>query len=291
MSATVASKYERGLFHRFRDLAMASSTPKSPAADLLSLAGNPKALNAAIEAERRTKTPPGWLGLTVLPRADWQMSLALGGSLGNVRQVDVHPQSAPYRHGMRTGDYVRGLKINGVEIPVEDFNALALPPPVDTEVIIEFHRPGTGRASDWSFIVVKLTKPPHMRTVHEWQKRPAIPSGRRVERNDRRKFILEMSSRRDFSSSMIRALNVLAFRFDNDANPGFYPSYAKMAAHFGCSPRNARRLIARLKWAGVVKLVERGGPKANPNTKLKTNLYTLTWPGRSPASAPRIYRL
>jgi len=266
---------------------MTSTQPKSPAADLLSIVGNPKALAAALDAERRGKAPPGWLGLSVLARANWQMSLTLGDG---VRQVDVHPLSAPYRGGMRTGDYVRGLKINGAEIVVEDLDMLAPPPPVGTTIILEFRRPGTGRASDWTPIIVKLTKPPHMRTVPEWQKRPAVPCGRRVERNDRRKFLLEMSKRRDFTKSMVVVLNIMAFEFDNDANPGFWPSYAKIADRLGCSPRNARRLVERLKWAGVVRLIERGGPKANPRSLLKTNLYTLTWPGRSPASAPRIYR-
>jgi hypothetical protein len=276
-----------GRFQSATGKAVSHAVPPKNNADLLSLAGNPKALNAAIDAERCARAPPGWLGLSVLARANWQMSLTLGD---NVRHVDVHPLSAPYRGGMRTGDYVRGLKINGVEIPVEDFDMLAPPPPVGTNVILEFRRPGTDRASDWTPIDVKLIKPPHMRTVPDWQKRPAIPSGRRVERNDRRKFIVEMSKRHDFTSTMVRALNLMAFEFDNDANAGFWPSYTKMAEHLGCSPRHARKLIARLKWAGVVKLVERGGPKANPRSRLKTNLYTLTWPGRSLARAPRIYR-
>lgn len=267
-----------------------SGEPRSPTkknADFLSLAGDPKALAAAIDAELRAKVPAGWLGIRVMTRANWQTSLALGDG---VRQVDVDPQSAPYRGGMRPGDYVRRLRINGAEIPVEDFDALAPPPPVGTEVILEFRRPGRGRASDWTPIIVKLTKPPHLRVVPDWQKRPAVPCGRRVERNDRRKFILEMTKRRDFTKSMVVVLNLMAFEFDNDANPGFWPSYARMADRLGCSPRNVCRLIARLKWAGVVRLIERGGPKANPRSKLKTNLYTLTWPGRNPASAPRIYR-
>jgi hypothetical protein len=65
------------------------------------LLADPLKLKAAIETERRAKLPPpGWSGLSVLARADWQLSLQLGD---NVRQCDVAARSPAYRAGIRTG--------------------------------------------------------------------------------------------------------------------------------------------------------------------------------------------
>jgi hypothetical protein len=252
--------------------------PKNnPIAELLSSA-DPKNIAAAIERERRVKAQPGWLGVTVLARANWQMSLALGDG---VRQIDAHPRSSAYRHaGLRTGDYLKPIKLNGAAgVSVEDFDSLALL--CGAKVPLEFYRHGTGRAAGWLAGEATLTAPPRIPVIPDWKKLSKVPCGRRVQKKDRSKFLADMSERRGVTPSMLRVINLLALKYDNHNYEGFWPSYATMAAALGCSRRHAIKLIERLQWAGIVKVVE------GPTAQRASNLYQLTWPGRSPAVSPR----
>jgi hypothetical protein len=248
---------------------------------LTALLDDPKNIDAAIEQERLGKAPLGWLGVAVLARANWQMSLALGDGF---RQVEVHLKSSAYRHaGLRTGDFLKPVKVNGAAgVPVEEFDSLALP--CGTKVILEYYRHGTGRASGWLIGEATLTRPPRVPAVPEWKQLPQVACGRRVQKKDRSKFIATISKpsqRRDFTPAMVRAVTVLALRFDNDEHEGFWPSYATMAREFGCSRRHAVTLIARLRWAGVIKVVE------GPTAQRPSNLHQLTWPGRGQVALPR----
>jgi hypothetical protein len=267
--------------------------PKEPPHDdliaKLLLSGDTKDIAAAIERERRAKAPPGWLGITPLTGANWQMSFSLGES---VVQIDVNPRSSAYRDaGLRTGDYLKPIEVNGAGgVPLDEFDSLTLP--CGTKVILKFFRYGTGRASGWMMGEAMLIAPPRTPVVPKWQKVQQIPCGRRVQKAERYKFLGEMSKPgRGFTSAMVKAITVLAVRFDNDKKEGFWPAYAAMAEAFGCSRRHAITMIARLRWLGIVKLVE------GPTIKRASNLFQLTWPGHgqpaSPSEAPppRTYRL
>jgi hypothetical protein len=129
----IAARMNRRLPHK--------SSP--PLTDLLS---HPEKITEAIEQERRAKSPSGWLGIQILARPDWQKSLALGDG---VYQVSVHPQSSAYRDvGMRTGDFLRPIEVNGGPgVPIDEFDLLELT--IGTPVTLRFFRPGTGHASGW----------------------------------------------------------------------------------------------------------------------------------------------
>jgi hypothetical protein len=243
--------------------------PNKSLPSLTELLSRPDKIAEAIETERRLKSPPGWLGVRVMAKANWTLSLSLGDG---VFQVEVDPRSSAYRHAsMRTGDYLKPVKVNGgAGIPIDEFDTLGLP--VGTKVAFEFYRQGAGRASGWMIGEAMLTAPPRTPAMPEWKKSPSIQCGRRVFKKDRPKFLLAIAGRSDLTPAMRNAVSVLALQYDNDKNDGFWPSYSTMAESFGCSRRHARKLIARLRWVGVLEKI------SGPNKSRASNTYRLTWP-------------
>jgi hypothetical protein len=223
--------------------------PPNKIISLTELLGRPDKLAAAIEQERRAKSPPGWLGIKILAQPDWNRSFELGEG---VQQVEVDPKSSPYRDaGMRTGDYLHHISANGAAgLPLDEFCALALPR--GTRITLKYFRQGTGRASGWLLGEATLTDGPRAVKVPKWKKLAPVPCGDRVIQKDRSRFLNTMAQHRYFSGAMIRALTMFATRYDNDAKDGFWHSYATMADHLGYSGRHARRtvirVISRLRW-------------------------------------------
>jgi len=236
----------------------------------------PGRLSEAIDAERRAKEPPqGWLGMFVLARQNWQTSLALGDG---VRQVEVHPKSAAYREGIRTGNFVRPIKVNGAAgIPIEEFDTLVLP--VGTTLSIEYCRHDRGRAN-WLLADVVLTSAPEIPKVPKWKTAPQGLCGRRVQRSERAKFLNEMRRKSDVTAAMFRCLNLALYKYDNQENNGFWPSYETWARDLGCERRAAITIISRLRWIGVVRLV------SGPTKYRRSNLYQVTWPSHVAPAPP-----
>jgi Helix-turn-helix domain len=250
--------------------------------NLLALA-DPQKIGAAIEKERRARSRPGWHGLTVAPRADWQLSLKLGTEIGTeVRQVTVDSRSHPYRSaGLRTGNFVGPLEVNGSPgVNVEDFDALGLP--IGTVFRFKFwqpERPGHG----WMIGEAVLIEPPRTPKVAHWKTKPRIPAGRRVDRKERRAFLDRMAVAPDMPSTAFLLLSRMLLHYDNPANQGCWPSYQTLADDLGIHRQTVIRLIGQLCWLGALKRVS--GPTADRST----NVFQITWPGRNPlAVTPRI---
>jgi Helix-turn-helix domain len=238
------------------------------------LLADPEKLKAAIETERRAKLPPqGWSGLSVLARADWQLSLQLGD---NVRQCDVAPRSPAYRAGIRTGNFIRPIRINGAEgLPVDDLDAVALP--AGQKIVVEFCRHDRGRASGWLPVEITLARPPRVPTIPAWKKLAPTPSGQRVRRVERTKFLKRMGEHPEVTAIMLKALNLAALKYDNDRNIGLWPSYSTWARDLGRSRRTVIEIVARLRHLGILKVV------SGPSRQRSSNVYQITWPGRGPA--------
>jgi hypothetical protein len=260
------------------------SPPDSPgnsSINLLDLVGNPQRVAAAIAAEREAKTQLGWLGVTVLDRANWQMALRLGDG---VRQIEVHPKSPARRDpGLQTGDFIKPIRVPGADVPLDELDALALP--CGTPILFEFCRPGsTGRISKWIPGSVALTAAPRIPKTPEWKKLPPIPCGRRVQKGERAKFINQMLTRPDITDPMFRCLSLATFKYDNHDNEGFWPSYTTWSRDLQCDRSTAIVLVAKLNWLGLIKIASR------PMRHRSTNLYQVTWPGRSSAASPNAKR-
>jgi hypothetical protein len=161
-----------------------TTPPPKNNAGLLSLLGNPQALNAAIEDERRAKVPPpGWLGIQPLVRcSNYQLCLKLGDG---VVQIEVDRRSAAYRRGgLRTEDFLKSVQVDGApEISLDEF-MLTPPPPVGTRIIFRFYRPGTGKTSKLMLTDATLTAPPKEpgRTEHDPTGRRPRPAPRHASR-------------------------------------------------------------------------------------------------------------
>jgi hypothetical protein len=223
-----------------------------------------------------TAYTPGWSGLSVLARANWQLSLALGDG---VRQVEVSPRSPAYRAGIRTGNFVRAISLDGASgLPLDDLDAVALA--CGEKIIVQFCRHERGRASGWMPVELTLAAIPRIPTVPAWKKLAPVPCGSRVRRLERAKFINKMRERPDVTAAMLKALSLALFKYDNEANEGFWPSYERWARDLNCSRRAAIVVVNRLRWIGAIKMI------SGPTKHRSTNLYQVTWPGRSPA--PRL---
>jgi hypothetical protein len=233
------------------------------------LLSTPARLSEAIDAERRAKQPaPGWSGLSVLSQADWQLSLALGDG---VRQVEVALKSPAHRAGIRSGNFVQPISLNGAQaLPLEELDAVPLA--CGERIIVHFCRHDRGRASGWIPVELILASAPRLPAIPDWKKLPQIPCGRRVQRSERVKFINEMRARPDVTAGMLKTLMVAVFKFDNHQNQGFWPSYATWARELNCSRRAMIKIVNRLRWLGVIKVIS--GPKKDR----ATNLFTVTWP-------------
>jgi hypothetical protein len=233
------------------------------------LLSNPTQLREAIELERRAKQPPpGWSGLSVLSRADWQLSLALGD---NVRQVDVAPNSPAWREGIRPGNFIQPIAVNGAPaLPLEELDAVALRR--GDLIVVHFCKHDRGRASGWVPVMLTLAAAPRLAAIPDWKKTPQIPCGRRVQRSERVRFLNEMRARTDITAGMYKALATAVFKFDNHHNAGFWPSYASWARELNCSRRAIINIVNRLRWIGVIKV------NCGPTKNRATNLFTVTWP-------------
>jgi hypothetical protein len=245
--------------------------PHKSSPSLTDLLSHPEKITEAIEQERRAKSPSGWLGIQILARPDWQKSLALGDG---VYQVSVHRRSSAYRDGgMRTGDFLRPIEVNGAAgVPIDEFDLLKLP--IGTKVTLRFFRPGTGLSSGWLTGEATLTAAPrNVVTLPAWKMHPQVLCGERVVAKERYDFVRQMAKRPHFTAAMKSALNVFAFNYDNDENEGFWPSYQQMAEDLGYKQRhNVVTLVQRLRWEGVLELVR------GPTKDRKSNTYRLTWP-------------
>jgi hypothetical protein len=237
------------------------------------LLADPVKLAAAIETERRAKLPPpGWSGLSVLARADWQLSLRLGDG---VRQTDVFPRSPAARAGIRRGDFVRPLHVNGAPVPLDDLDTVPLM--AGQTIGVEFCRHDRGRASGWIPVELTLAPLPRQPKIPAWKAMPATPCGPRVRPAERNKFMNKMRERDDVSAPMLRAISLAIFKYDNPSNNGFWPGYTRWGRDLHCTRRTAITIVNRLRWLGIVKIIE--GP-----TKLRSsNIFQVTWPGRGPA--------
>jgi hypothetical protein len=249
-------------------------TKRITSTSLEQLLEDPDKLRAAIEAERRAKLPPpGWSGLSVLARADWQLSLQLGD---NVRQCDIAPRSPAYRAGIRTGNFVRPIRINGAEgLPVDDLDAVALL--AGQKIIVEFCRHDRGRASGWLPVEITLARPPRVPEIPTWKRLAPTPSGQRVRRGERTRFLKRMGEHPEVTAIMLKALSLAVFKYDNDANIGFWPSYSTWAHDLGRCRRTVIEIVARLRHLGILKVV------SGPSSQRSSNVYQITWPGRRPA--------
>jgi hypothetical protein len=234
------------------------------------LLSTPGRLTEAIDAERRAKQPPpGWSGLSVLSRADWQMSLSLGDG---VRQVEVHPKSPAHRAGIRSENFIQPISLNGAPaLPLEEL-VEAVPMARGDRIIVQFCRHDRGRASGWIPVELVLVSAPRPSVQPDWKTLLQIPCGRRVARSERVKFINEIRARPDVTAGMLKALMVALFKFDNPQNQGIWPSYSTWARELNCSRRAMIEIVKRLRWLGAIKVIS--GPKKNR----ASNLYVVTWP-------------
>jgi hypothetical protein len=243
------------------------------------LLADPEKLRAAVENERRSKLPPpGWSGLSVLARnVNWQLSFALGDG---VRQVDVAPRSPAHRAGIRPGNFVLPVRVNGAPVPLEDLDTVPLA--AGERIVVEFCRHDRGRSSGWIPVELVLAPAPRARTIPAWKKLRPTSCGPRVRRVERAKFLNKMREHPDVTASMLRALSLALFKYDNEHNPGLWTAYSGWARDLRCSRRTAIEIVNRLRWIGAIKVVE------GPSEQRSTNLFQVTWPDKSapPAVGP-----
>jgi hypothetical protein len=245
--------------------------------NLIALADS-KNIDAAIEEERRARAQSGWHGITVAPRANWQLCLQLGADIGaDVRQVVVDNRSPGYRAvGLRSGNFVGPLEVNGAPgVSVEDFDALGLP--IGTAFEFRFCQP-EHPALGWMRGTATLIAPPRTPKIPRWRTKPKIPCGRRVDRKERRAFLDRMAVAADMPSTAFLLLSRLLLHHDNPTNDGCWPSYQTLADDLDIHRQTVIRLIGQLCWLGVLKRV------SGPTALRSTNVFQITWPGRNPAT-------
>jgi hypothetical protein len=256
-----------------------SNRERRALSNLIALA-DPKNIGAAIEEERRAKSPLGWHGITVAPRADWQLSLKLGTEISaEVRQVIVDSRSHAYRSaGLRTGNFIGPLEVNGAPgVSVEDFDALGLP--IGTIYRFKFWQPERP-SHGWMIGEAALVAPPRKPKIPEWQTKPKIPCGRRVQKKERQSFLNRMAVAADMPALAFALLSRLVLHYDNPLNKGVWPSYQTIADDLGIHRQTAIKVIARLCWIGALRRVE------GPTASRRTCIFEITWPGRNPAAVP-----
>jgi hypothetical protein len=250
------------------------------ASALTDLLANPQRAAALAERERAARNAPGWLGITAEPNL--QRVLFPEGET----RIEVHERSPAYKAGLRTGNVIKPIEVDGVgAVPLEKFYTQNFP--AGTEVGVEFCRPGvTGRHSGYQNIRFKLARWPCDRW---WQRQMRVAPGPRVTRKDRGKFLGEMMAYRKnrevvpgylaktIPSPQTRALafsclGFLAHVLDNEKNRGVWPRHNTIAAILGVSRRTVLTLMQILCWFGVLRRLQ------GPTHERNSCLYEICWP-------------
>jgi hypothetical protein len=177
-----------------------------------------------------------------------------------------------HRAGIRTGNFIRPVRVNGAPVPLDDLDTVPLA--AGERIIVEFCRHDRGRASGWIPVELVLAPAPRAPTIPAWKKLGPTPCGSRVRRVERAKFLNKMRERRDVTAPMLKALSLALFKYDNERNEGFWPAYSGWARDLNCSRRTAIEVVNRLRWIGAIKVV------AGPSKQRSTNVFQVTWPGK-----------
>jgi hypothetical protein len=142
-----------------------------------------------------------------------------------------------------------------------------------------------GALANETAIAFKLARWPRM---PEWEKKPQVACGKRVLPKERLQFLAAMISYlRDnipAPSVAAQAYRYVAFLLtvrENEKKKGIYTKHKTSAAALGVSRRTVLDLDLRLRWFGVLRLVEK------PTDQRNCNLIEITWPDPHKLIQPR----
>ena len=227
-----------------------------------------------IAARRRTAQAAavGWHGIIVATlEVDWKLALELSPD-GLACKVLILPRSPAQKAGLRSGDYVVSASPSPVaDMALADLEARALPP--GTDVYLKFHRPGWRRL-EIQPALMRLRDPPKPAKSPSWKKFKRVAFGAEVARDDRRRFLSEMSTHPRMSPLGLKILTRLVLHYDGPN--GIYPSYARIARDVRIKQKHTvTENISRLEWLGVVEIERFMGVRTNGGF---TNRLRIHWP-------------
>jgi hypothetical protein len=189
---------------------------------------------------------------------------------GSAVKIGVAPGSAAAKVGIRTGDYVVELGQRDL-VPFREFYELGLP--VGAGILVRYHRPGFHGRGAHQIAALTLRRRPGSAKPPPWQAYPKVMFGPRVERDERKEFLAEMTKNPRLTDGCIRYLARLQYYYQGPL--GICPSYETVARDLRRERRTVIRYADRLEWSGVLEVKIGAGRRTE---KGPTNLYVIHWP-------------
>jgi hypothetical protein len=246
------------------------SRPPSTAAFVNALGA---ASDSACAASPAAEQLPGWSGIVPLSQtADWESCQRLGDA---VQQVAVSGNSPAWRAGLRPLDFVKTVTLAGGVMTLEAFLRMEMPAGTALQIdAIRLNKDKT--AFEARAFNVVLSVKPKPKPLPWWKRDPATPTGERVQKKERPRFLQAFIAKHPKLKHIDTHLMAVLLEYDGRA--GIIPSHQTLAKNLHCGPTAIKESLARLNGIGVLEIIQRKQP--GRQNAWQSNCYIVCWPYR-----------